>query len=928
MIGPRRGDECAAVAEHVAGAIAERVSGRLRYVIDVAVPGMAHAVLVRSAAAAGRIRSLRVAEAAAVPGVLRVVGAEDLRGLALADGRFGTIVPDQPILASGRVRHVGEPVAAVVAETAEAAAVGAAAVRLRIDPELALLDAATALADGAALLHDDRPGNVIGRFEFRTGDMDAADQATVLRLRGVYVSPAAQQVTLEPQVVVARWLDGALELWATTQSPSRVAAELARVFGLDPAAVRLHVPPLGGGYGAKNHAKLEPLVAALAALVGRPVRLALRRDEEFVTTMKHPASVDIESGVDADGRFTYRRATLTWSGGAYAHSSPAVLRAGALVVCGPYRVPAAEVCSIAAYTNLPPAGSFRGLGANQAGWAGERQVDELARAVGLDPVEFRRRNLVWSGDRLPTGEPVPDAHWRECLDAAVTRLEIADSRGSATPSPRERRTSTGVAVAMKHTMTPSRSEAIVAADAAGRLTVRSSLVDMGQGLATVLARAAARELGVPEAAVSVVSPDTAVTPFDSTTSSSRGTVAGTAAVRAASAELLARVEAGRPRGAARAPGDVLAEIAAAVAASGMAELTGHGAAVNEPAVDPTSGRAVSSSEWHQGAVAVRIELDEATGIVRAQAAHGAAWAGEIVSPLGARLQNEGGLVFGLGPALFEELRLDDGRPGASSLLAYRIPSIVDTPPTLTTDELEAPADGPRSPNGLGESVVPAVAPAIGNALASLGIELRTLPLDPERVLRAIRGEPDRDAAGSRGQAGRARRRPGRRAPATGSNPAPSGPSRWELTVNGIVAAVDADPLSPLRDVLADRLGLRSVRGPCGVGACGACTVLLDGRAVRSCLTPVSHAAGAAVVTSEGLPAHDPVQAAFVEAGAAQCGYCIPGAVLATHALLAEAPADSGPDETAIRVALSGNLCRCGTYPRIIDAIRRVPSGAR
>ncbi|HSL34617.1 MAG TPA: xanthine dehydrogenase family protein molybdopterin-binding subunit, partial [Candidatus Limnocylindrales bacterium] len=689
--------------------------------------------------------------AATRPGVLRVVTAADLASLRLADDRFGTIIPDQPILASNRVRHAGEPVAAVIADTEAAAIEAASRVVVDIAQVEPLVDPDAALAPGAPLLHHAMQGNVLGRFAFAHGDLADAEARTVHRFAGEYTSPAAQHVTFEPQVSVARWIDGALEMWAATQSPSRIAAELARLFGLDPAAVRLHVPPLGGGYGAKNHAKLEPLAAALAAIAGRPVRLANRRHEEFVTTTKHPARVRIESGVDGEGRFTFRRAVIRWSAGAYAHSSPAVMRAGALVVCGPYRIPAADVESVMAYTNLPPAGSFRGLGANQAGWAGERQVDEIAIALGDDPLEFRRRNVVRPGDRLATGERVPDAHWLECLERVA--LGIADTparqtdRSGSGSIVAARRTGFGIALAMKHTMTPSRSEATVVARADGTLEVRSSLVDMGQGLRTVLARAAARTLGVPEATVRVVDPDTAVTPFDATTSSSRGAWAGTRAVTEATADLRRRLEAAgadlleAPPEAVRlesgrlirteVPSEATGLDIGAIVASSGGEIAGEGVAVNVAPVDE-DGAVASSSHWHQGAVAVRAEVDAETGVVAVTDAVGAAWAGRVIDAGRARLQDEGGIIFGLGPALFEELEFRHGRPAATTLLDYRIPTPLDVPERLQTYELESGA-ADAEPAGIGESLIPAVAPAIAAAIRdATGAVLQTLPLAPER----------------------------------------------------------------------------------------------------------------------------------------------------------------------------------------------------
>jgi aerobic-type carbon monoxide dehydrogenase small subunit (CoxS/CutS family) len=465
---------------------------------------------------------------------------------------------------------------------------------------------------------------------------------------------------------------------------------------------------------------------------------------------------------------------------------------------------------------------------------------------------------------------------------------------------------------------------VVAAHADGTLEVRSSLVDMGQGLRTVLARAAARALDVDEALVRVIDPDTSITPFDATTSSSRGTWAGTTAVTDAANRLRRRLEAqgaevlGLPADSVRlergrlvrtdgSDGTRGMSIADIVAGAG-GPIAGEGLALNEPPLDE-DGVTASSSHWHQGAVAVGVTVDADTGVTRVVDAVGAAWAGRVVDAGRARLQDEGGIVFGLGPALWEELGFPDGAPSATSLMAYRIPALPDVPARLVTSELESGAPD-AEPLGLGESLIPAVAPAIAAAVrAATGARVRRLPLTPERVLDAIDGQTVGQAVPQ------ARHHPP--GPPTASSPEPGDPAAIEFRCDGQPRTVEVAPLTPLRDVLADLLGIRSVRGPCRVGVCGACTVLIDGRAVRSCLQPVGLVAGADVVTSAGLPEQDPVVRAFVDAGAAQCGSCIPGMVLAAHDLLAANPA---PTAEETRWALAGNLCRCGTYVRILDAV--------
>ncbi|HEY3523869.1 MAG TPA: xanthine dehydrogenase family protein molybdopterin-binding subunit [Candidatus Limnocylindrales bacterium] len=737
----------------------ERVAGRLRYVIDTELPGMAFGAIVRSRVAAGRLTGIDASEAERVPGVFRVVSGADVAAAGLAGARFGSL-GEQPILPTERVTYVGEPVAIVVADTAATARRAAALVGIAVTPAPAVLTPDDALAEGAPIVREGRDDNVLTRWARSHGDLDGARSRSARIFRARFSSPAAQQASLEPHVCLAEWRDGRLEVWSTSQSPSRATEDLAKVFGLERDAVAVRVPPLGGGYGGKNQTKLEPLVAFAARISGRPVKVVNARSDEFVTVTKHAAAVEIESGIDADGGFTFRTAIIRWSAGAYAFSSVAVARAGGLAVLGPYRVPAASVESVMAWTNLPPAGSFRGLGVSQAAWAGEQQVDEIARAIGANPVDFRRANLVRSGERLWTGERVADAHWVECLDAAVAGLEAARShrnRGPAAPfASRALRRGTGVAVAMKHTITPSRSEAEVAVLPDGRVEVRTSAVDMGQGVEVVLARIAAQALWLPVERIVVARPDTARTPYDMTTSSSRATFAVGSAVEAAARDLIDRsIEAASVAlevppdrltwtsdGVRERSMDLTVSLAELAAHGSGAEVAGRATFVNEPDRDAETGEPVSSSHWHQGAVALDASVDAETGVVRIEALAGAAWAGRVVNEPGARLQNEGNLIFGLGPALAEALEFPDGAPAVADLLDYRLPTIRDVPWALQTATLEmddaAAGDGHPERHGLGESLIPAVAPALGTAVAAAtGACVRRLPISPERVLTAL-----------------------------------------------------------------------------------------------------------------------------------------------------------------------------------------------
>ena len=732
----------------------DRVRGHIVRVADVKIPDLAEAALVRSPLPAARIDRLDVTAVRRAPGVLVVVTPDELADAGLDTVRFGTIMRDQPILAVSRVRHVGEPMAIVVARSRRQAraAVGCADMDLVAQP--AVFDAHAALTPGAPLVNDFRETNELLRWGYARGDLDAARAASHERFRGRWTSPVAQVASLETHAVTAHWpAPDQLEIWTTTQSPSWVALELARIFGLDAEAVRLHVPPLGGAFGGKNHAKLEPIVALAARLAGCPVRFVNSRAEEFVTISKHAMTVEIESGVDADGRFLYRTATLVADGGAYANSSPVIPKTSGAAVLGPYRMEAAAVDSTVVYTNNPPAGSFRGLGVSQAAWASEQQVDEIAERLSVAPLELRQRNLVRAGERIPVGNVVQDAHWDACLEEAVRLLDTPPSERpmSVTVDAPWLRRGRGIAVVMKATMSPFKTTVRLSMNADGHVEVRASAVDMGQGARTVLAYLTAEALDVPLETIRVIDPDTSRTPFDATSSSSRTTYQHARAIHVAAERLREHIEEvativsrGVPKlsyargrveddegGFDMAFDELLRHV-------GRDELSADGEHINEPARDPLTGEPDLTTHWHQGAVAVELLVDIDTGHIQIERAVGAAWGGRVISEAGARLQNDGNVIFGLGPTLIEEVLLAEGVPLTTSLRDYRIPSIRDVPPDLRTSVLVDGGGGREHPHGLGESLIPAVSPAVANALAdAVGVRVHDLPLHPERVLAAI-----------------------------------------------------------------------------------------------------------------------------------------------------------------------------------------------
>lgn len=544
----------------------EKVTGRARYAVDMALPNMAHAAVVRSERAHARITGIDRAEAKAAPGVIAVVTAEDLGDLGR---RFGHIVPDHAILAEGKVRYYGEPVAVVVAETAHQAADAAELVWVDYDDLPALTDAAGALASDT-LIHEQayaEPGqaflgvaptpsadNVAHRDELAWGDGEAAlaEAATVVETTTTF--PIVYGYAMETYNALADWQPGGLHVVSTAQHPLMVRKELARMFSLPLAAVRVEVPCIGGGYGSKSYTKLEPLAAAASWVSGRPVKVTTDIEGAMNTTRADGAVVSVRTGFDADGRICARDIEIRFDTGAYADNSPLVLTKSINRSFGPYRVPNLRVRGTAVYTNTSPASSYRGFGAPQGALAGELNMDMAADRLGIDPVELRRRNLLAPGDALIDGKRPLDADLAADLDAIVCALDshAADrgaggppagighadghASGAAVPAPGVLR-GRAVAVTASDAGASPISTAQVRMHADGSVTLLVGSTEMGQGSRTALAQIAARELCVPLEAVAVGQSDTRFTPFEWTTGASRTTTVVGLAVQAACADL-------------------------------------------------------------------------------------------------------------------------------------------------------------------------------------------------------------------------------------------------------------------------------------------------------------------------------------------------------------------------------------------------------
>ena len=435
----------------------------------------------------------------------RVVTGEDIRKL-IPEPYYGPAFHDQPILALDKVHHVGEPVAAVLASDPHVAERAAQLIEVEYDELPAVYDEVAAMQPDI-VVHDmlkpagtfadlkhlkGRKGtNVALDYHLRRGDVDAAMARASRVVEHTFKTQQCLHLPFEPFVSVAEPGDGTLTIYTSSQTPSFVRTEIARLFGWPENRVRVKVPYLGGGFGAKVYVKLEALVAALAMLVRRPVKIALTMEEQFYMITKHPTTFRIKSGVDKDGKVVARACEVFWNGGAYADIGPRVTQKSGFTAPGPYDIDNISIDSYSLYTNRTPAGALRGFGIPQLVWAYESHTDLIARELGIDPVEFRRKNILREGRPQASGTAMQDAAIAEVLDAIAARMgwSAPFDRGSGTV-----RRGRGVAIGFKASISPTTSVAIVNVSADGSTTLYTSTVDMGQGSDTAFAQMVAEVL--------------------------------------------------------------------------------------------------------------------------------------------------------------------------------------------------------------------------------------------------------------------------------------------------------------------------------------------------------------------------------------------------------------------------------------------------
>ena len=755
----------------------QKVTGRVRHVGSMEPPGLLHVAALRSPHAHARIVRIHKERAASRAGVAAVLTGADIAAMPGVVPYHGPAFADQPVLAVDRVRHVGEPVAAVAAESLRAAEEALELIEVEYDPLPVVLGVLDAMEPDAPIIHDElRPSgafadlahvkagersNVCYHYKLRKGDVERAFAEADRVFEDVFTAPPAQHVPMEAHVSLA-YVDegGRINLYTASQSPSFVRGELARMLGVPMNRIRVRVPYLGGGYGAKLYNKLEPLVALLALATRRPVKYGLSREEEFHTVTKHGVVVKLKTAVKGS-TLTARKCEVYWDTGAFAEIGPRIVHKSGYTSSGPYRIPNVWIDSYCVYTNKPPAGPFRGFGVPQVIWAYDSQMDIIARGLGVDPVEFRLQHALEEGEPFVTGTPVHACGLKESVRRAADAVGWGGRPGkTAAAGAGAKRRGKGIACGVKAVLTPSISGAVVILNADGSANVLSSTVEMGQGSESALAQIVAEELGVPFDRVHVVQPDTDVTPYDTITAGSRSTYHMGNAVRAAAAKVKAELFDTVARALEIDAGDLEASggrvfvrgaeergmtvTEAFLARFGSLGTTMTGEGVCQPTVapmDPETGQSEKCTEyWFASASAVEVEVDTETGRVEVLQFHCAGDAGTAINPKYCEQQLVGAAAMHLGLTLFEQMVFEEGRLLNGSLLDYQIASMEDVPAAFHPIVVEVPhKDGPFGAKGIGETGALTVAAAVANAVEdAVGVRIRDVPLTAERIYRALK----------------------------------------------------------------------------------------------------------------------------------------------------------------------------------------------
>jgi xanthine dehydrogenase molybdenum-binding subunit len=737
----------------------DKVTGKAVYSDDIQFEGMLYARAKRCGVPHAFLRRLDVSQARALPGVVALLTAEDIP----AEHLHGLVIKDWPsIVGIGeRVRYVGDTVAIVAAETEEIAAAAIDLIEAEYEAQEVISNPVRAREADAPQLHPH--GNLLKHIKVRKGDMEAGFAEADVVLEHVFHTPTTDHAFMEPECSIARPLpDGRMEIYVGSQIPYQDREQVAAALGWPQERVRVIGQLMGGGFGGKEDIMGQIHTALLANVTGRPVKLLFDRHESLLVHPKrHATQIRVKMGATKDGCLTAVETELYGDTGAYASLGEKVMTRATTHSSGPYEVPNVKADCYAMYTNNPPSGAFRGFGVTQSAFAVETMIDRMAETLGMDRIEFRRKNALRVGSLTNTGQLLRDSVGMvECLDrveAEMKRLAERDDpfKPVLVESAPHKVRAWGFASGYKNTGlgggAPDKAGAEVELYENGMLEVRTSSAELGQGLVTVLQMIVAQEFGVPTSQVRALVMDTDLTPDGGPTTASRQTyVSGNAALYAARAlrEAIATTLAEKYD---RPPESIHF-------VEGLAQVNGHSVPLGEvvkvmkaegrqpkalyeywaPVTKPLGQGGDMHFAFSFAAQAAEVEVDTLSGEVKVLRIIAANDVGRAINPLGLQGQVEGGVMMGLGNALTENFIVEEGRVFTDRLARYRMPSITHTPEIISLVVEHPVESGPYGAKGVGEIVSIPTTPAITNAIYNaVGVRIDHLPVDQAEIVAAL-----------------------------------------------------------------------------------------------------------------------------------------------------------------------------------------------
>ncbi len=721
--------------------IATKVTGGRKYPQDFDRAGQAYAAVVWAKHPHARVRGIDIAAARAVPGVVDVITAADV-----PVNEYGIDYFDQQVFipVGSTVKWTGDRIAVVVAESEAIARQAAALVDVEYEVLPAVDDPRKAMKD-KVLVHPERGSNTLKHLFVYRGDVDAAFAHAAVIVEGHYETPCIDHAYLQPEACLGYIdEDGRLALIVATQWPQDDIRQLAHIFALPEEQIRIQVPAVGGAFGGREDMSLQPLVAVAVFKLRRPIKMVWTREESMRGHGKrHRFWMDYKTACTQDGMLLAIEASCVSDAGAYESTSIPVLSNAVSFLGGPYQWPACKVDGYTVYSNNAPGMAMRGFGGAQAPVGCELQIDKMARAIGMDPVEFRLKNILVEGSTALTGNLMPPGTgMKECLEATARAAGWIERNGHwrkpalAQPGKAHKRRGLGIACAYKNVGysfaydDKSTARVELKLDKSGAIDhvlVRAATVEVGQGVFTALSQIAAEALDVPLEKVRFAFVDTVTSPDAGSCSASRHTYASGNAVYFACQEALARREA-----------VLRAETGERQV---VAEYTYH-ARSRRPTTtwDPDTGVCDPHISYGFGAQAVLLDVDVETGEVDLLKLWAANDIGKAINPAMVYGQSAGGAVMGLGYALTEEIIHQDGRLRTRRFSEFHVPTVLDIPPEFVDIQVEkADPTGPYGATGLGETPLMPTTPAVLDAIAdATGVYLSVTPATPERVWQAIK----------------------------------------------------------------------------------------------------------------------------------------------------------------------------------------------